>query len=131
DAVCSNPGGGYWSNLRGAKWINGHYADANYNHHLLPNDPRWDCSNTSHNPGQAAARSLHTGGVNVVMGDGSLHVRADGAGRSTWEARSPRAGGGVRGDYGGGMSRRTSPAAPWVSEEPTRLAPAAMSLSRA
>ena len=39
DTACSNPSGGYWSNLRGAKWINGHYADANYNHHLLPNDP--------------------------------------------------------------------------------------------
>src|SRR5262249_39467000 len=40
DAHCANGlanTGAYYSTMRGAKWINGHYADANYNHHLLPN----------------------------------------------------------------------------------------------
>ena len=93
------PGGGYWSNARGAKWINGHYADANYNHFLLPNDPRWDCSNVSHNPGLAAARSLHPGGVNVLLGDGSARFVTNGVAPSVWQALATRAGGEVPGDF--------------------------------
>ena len=91
--------GGYWSNARGAKWINGHYADANYNHHLLPNDPRWDCSNASHNPGQAAARSQHAGGVNVMLGDGSVRFVTNGIAPAVWQALATRAGGEVPGDF--------------------------------
>jgi prepilin-type N-terminal cleavage/methylation domain-containing protein/prepilin-type processing-associated H-X9-DG protein len=102
DATCANGlanSGAYWSNLRGAKWINGHYADANYNHHLLPNDPRPDCSNASHNPGQAAARSNHSGGVNVLLGDGAVRFVANGISSITWQALATRAGGEVLGDY--------------------------------
>ncbi|HEY1377397.1 MAG TPA: DUF1559 domain-containing protein [Gemmataceae bacterium] len=93
------PGGGYWSNARGAKWINGHYADANYNHFLLPNDPRWDCSNASHNPGLAAARSLHPGGVNVLMGDGSVRFVINGIDYATWQAIATRSGGEAGGNF--------------------------------
>ena len=95
DANCA--AGGTWSNMRGAKWINGHYADANYNHHLLPNDPRWDCSNASHNPGQAAARSYHTGGVNVLLGDGSVRFVRNAIDPFTWRGLATRAGGEVLG----------------------------------
>jgi prepilin-type processing-associated H-X9-DG protein len=91
--------GAYWSNIRGARWVNGHYADANYNHHLLPNDPRWDCSNASHNPGQAAARSQHTGGVNVLLGDGSVRFATNGINPTTWQALATRAGGEVMSDF--------------------------------
>jgi prepilin-type N-terminal cleavage/methylation domain-containing protein/prepilin-type processing-associated H-X9-DG protein len=94
DAACA-AGSGYWSNQRGARWINGHYADANYNHHLLPNDPRWDGSNASHNPGQAAARSQHPGGVNVLLGDGSVRFVANGINPTTWQALATRGGGEV------------------------------------
>src|SRR5439155_11305160 len=93
DATCAAglaTAGAYWSNLRGAKWINGHYADANYNHHLLPNDSRWDCSNASHNPGQAAARSLHTGGVNVLLGDGAVRFVSNGVDPNVWQALAAR-----------------------------------------
>ncbi len=98
DAACA-AGRGYWSNLRGARWINGHYADANYNHHLLPNDPRWDCSNASHNPGQAAARSQHAGGVNLLLGDGSVRFVTNAVNPATWQALATRGGGEVAGDY--------------------------------
>jgi prepilin-type N-terminal cleavage/methylation domain-containing protein/prepilin-type processing-associated H-X9-DG protein len=102
DATCAaavSTGGAYWSNLRGMRWINGHYADANYNHHLLPNDPRWDCSNASHNPGQAAARSSHTGGVNVLLGDGSVRFVTNGINPVIWQGLATRSGGEVVGDY--------------------------------
>jgi prepilin-type N-terminal cleavage/methylation domain-containing protein len=101
DANCSAgaSNGAYWSNVRGAKWINGHYADANYNHHLLPNDSRWDCSNASHNPGQAAARSQHPGGVNLLLGDGAVRFVTNGIGPATWQALATRNGGEVFGDY--------------------------------
>jgi prepilin-type processing-associated H-X9-DG protein len=85
--------------MRGAKWINGHYADANYNHHLMPNSKTWDCSNASHNPGQAAARSMHTGGVNVMMGDGSVRFISNNVDSFTWRAISTRAGGEVFGNF--------------------------------
>src|SRR5262249_38097129 len=102
DATCAaglaNPGA-YWSNLRGARWINGHYADANYNHHLLPNAPRPDCSNASHNPGQAAARSSHDGGVNVLLGDGSVRFVTNGVAPATWQALATRAGNDLLGDF--------------------------------
>jgi len=102
DAACANGlanGGAFWSNLRGMRWINGHYADANYNHHLLPNDPRWDCSNASHNPGQAAARSAHTGGVNILLGDGSVRFVTNGVNPNVWQALATRSGGEVVADY--------------------------------
>ncbi|HEX4609650.1 MAG TPA: DUF1559 domain-containing protein [Urbifossiella sp.] len=101
DATCGGgaSGGGVWSSMRGAKWINGHYADANYNHHLMPNDPKWDCSNASHNPGQAAARSFHTGGVNVLLGDGSVRFVANGIDANTWRFLSTRANGDIPGNY--------------------------------
>ena len=101
DATCAAgaTGGAVWSGMRGAKWINGHYADANYNHHLMPNSPMWDCSNASHNPGQAAARSNHTGGVNVMMGDGSVRFISNSVDPFTWRALSTRAGGEVLGNF--------------------------------
>src|SRR5262249_23071847 len=100
DATCARGAvsGSYWSNARGARWINGHYADANYNHHLLPNDARWDCSNSGHNPGQAAARSNHTGGVNTLFGDGSVHFIANGVDSVVWQALATRNGGEVMGN---------------------------------
>jgi prepilin-type N-terminal cleavage/methylation domain-containing protein/prepilin-type processing-associated H-X9-DG protein len=101
DANCAAgaTGSAVWSAMRGAKWINGHYADANYNHHLVPNDTRWDCSNASHNPGQAAARSYHSGGVNVLLGDGAVRFVRNGIDPATWRALGTRNGGEVVGDY--------------------------------
>jgi prepilin-type N-terminal cleavage/methylation domain-containing protein/prepilin-type processing-associated H-X9-DG protein len=101
DANCAGgaSGGAVWSSMRGAKWMNGHYADCNYNHHLLPNDKRWDCSNASHNPGQAAARSYHANGVNVLLGDGSVRFIRNGIDAGTWRALGTRAGGEVLGDF--------------------------------
>ncbi len=57
---------------RGAKWVNGHYADSLYNHFLRPNAADPDCHNGFHNFAITNARSNHTGGVNVALCDGSV-----------------------------------------------------------
>jgi prepilin-type N-terminal cleavage/methylation domain-containing protein len=64
--------GGTWTSVRGAKWINGHFGDAIYNHFYLPNSDSPDCGNASHNFALTAARSMHGGGVFVLLCDGSV-----------------------------------------------------------
>jgi prepilin-type processing-associated H-X9-DG protein len=43
--------------------------------------------------GFRAARSLHSGGVNVTFGDGSVRFIADTVQRDVWRAMATRAGG--------------------------------------
>ena len=45
------------------------------------------------------SRSYHTGGVNVVLLDGSVRFIANGIAPATWRALGTRAGGEVPGDY--------------------------------
>jgi len=65
----------------------------------MPNDQKWDCSNASHNPGQAAARSMHPGGVNVMFGDGSIRFIRNSIDVATWRGLATREGREVLGDY--------------------------------
>jgi len=60
-------------------------------------DPRAPC--TEANPGQAAARSRHQGGVNVVLCDGSTRFVTNGIDIATWRALGSMAGGEVVGNY--------------------------------
>jgi prepilin-type processing-associated H-X9-DG protein len=59
------------------------------------------CQQLSNNaaPSHKAARSRHSGGVNVVFGDGSLHFIRDGVDPLTWKALGTMNGGEVVGDY--------------------------------
>ncbi len=71
-------GNGTWNPRRGEQWINGHFGNTLYNHFYTPNQAgKWDCGNASHNKGLTAARSLHTGGVNVLLGDGGVRFVSD------------------------------------------------------
>jgi prepilin-type N-terminal cleavage/methylation domain-containing protein/prepilin-type processing-associated H-X9-DG protein len=79
---------------RGALWADGAYNSGLYNHVLPPNSPTMDCVRHS-NPAWKAARSRHTGGVNVLRGDGSVHFARDGVALPVWQALGTRAGGEV------------------------------------
>ncbi len=89
------PGAGAWSGNRGDRWINGGYQATLYNHYAPPNAAGYDCINAANNYGLAAARSYHTGGVNLTLCDGSVRFVANGVDAVTWRALATRAGGEV------------------------------------
>jgi prepilin-type N-terminal cleavage/methylation domain-containing protein/prepilin-type processing-associated H-X9-DG protein len=107
DAACASATNWNVENRRGFQWVAGEYRCASYNHYYLPNDPRWDCFTYSLDPsilytslGWRAARSLHTGGVNVTLGDGSVRFIGNTVSLATWRGLATRKGGEVLGsDY--------------------------------
>ncbi len=74
---------------------------ASYNHYYTPNSPTYDCVTNDLNPGEGiysalafrAARSWHPGGVNVLLGDGSVQFITNTVDLATWRGLSTRAGG--------------------------------------
>jgi prepilin-type N-terminal cleavage/methylation domain-containing protein/prepilin-type processing-associated H-X9-DG protein len=54
---------------------------------------------TTSSPYQVSARSKHSGGVNALFCDGSVHFISNGISTSTWEALGTMNGGEVIGDY--------------------------------
>lgn len=103
DANCSAATLWNFQRRRGFMWATGEIRSASYNHYLKPNDPAFDCISNAIAPGAAnftaigfrAARSLHVGGVNVLMCDGSVRFVNDNVGLSTWRALATRASGEV------------------------------------
>lgn len=92
-AACSG-GSGTWNPKRGEQWINGHFGNTLYNHYYTPNQKGvWDCGNGSHNKGLTAARSNHTGGVNILLCDGSIRFVSNIIDPTIWRNLSTRAGG--------------------------------------
>lgn len=86
---------------RGFAWANGEFRCALYNHRMTPNSPTPDCMGvqivgdvkTRYTPyGWRAARSRHSGGVNQLLADGSLHFVADAVDLDVWRALSTIAG---------------------------------------
>ncbi len=90
------------SDPRGFAWANGEYRSAMYNHYLAPNSQTLDCissrltgslSEVYAAYGWRTARSLHVGGVNLLLADGSIQFVTDQIDASVWKSRSIRDGG--------------------------------------
>ncbi len=81
-------------------WYSGEIRNTSYNHYYNPNDSRWDCITNAYSLGYTAvgwkaARSLHTGGVHLLMCDGSVRFVSNNIDNTLWRSLATRAGGEV------------------------------------
>jgi prepilin-type N-terminal cleavage/methylation domain-containing protein/prepilin-type processing-associated H-X9-DG protein len=82
---------------RGKNWMHGSMAFTLFNTVALPNSAQWTyCSNqTGSTSTFSEADSYHSGGVNTLMGDGSVRFVKNTISRQTWWALGTRANGEV------------------------------------
>lgn len=99
DASCDSGSGGSFDGFRANKWAIGHAGDTLYNHAMRPNDSRWDCTNSFYSEARMATRSLHVGGVQLLLFDGSVRFISDSINLATWRGLATRAGTEVLGDF--------------------------------
>lgn len=103
--ICTraDPGGEHESRS-GESWFFSGFHFTSYNHCVPPNAASQDCSLYPHvgsihdriiQAGVFAARSRHSGGVNALLMDGTVHFITDSVNLSTWRALATRAGGEV------------------------------------
>ncbi len=85
------------ANLLGfGNWHRGYYMSTLYNHVFTPNANAFDCCNNCGFPGGdgeetiMTARSYHSGGVNVLMGDGQVRFVSDGVDEKVWRSVGSR-----------------------------------------
>ena len=102
DANCASPPTWNGNNRRGFMWASGEIRCATYNHYYTPNSKKYDCVNNDPAAGYTAsgfrgARSRHAGGVNLLLGDGSVRFVSESVAPAAWSALGTRAGGEVIG----------------------------------
>jgi len=90
---CETPAPGGWYSQRSGKWILGNYGNTLYNHYYAPNSEHWDCMNLAQQKGFLAARSYHSGGVQLLLCDGSVHFMIDTIEAAVWRGLATRSGG--------------------------------------
>jgi prepilin-type N-terminal cleavage/methylation domain-containing protein len=88
-----------WRGDRAVSWIGGPGHRGVFNTYLMPNDPMIDCG--LFGLGWFKASSGHPGGVNMVLGDGSVHFIKNHIDMNTWRALSTRNDSEVIGSYCG------------------------------
>ncbi len=98
EAACDSAPASTFKTNRNAIWADGNYINGLFNASFAPNDARPDCIRHS-NPGYKAARSRHVGGVNALMGDGSVRIVSDSIALPTWRALASRNGGEVATEF--------------------------------
>lgn len=85
---------------RGNTWAAASHLSGFFNAYLPPNSPRSDCIvHFTFSPGWVAARSRHSGGVNVALVDGSVRFVSDSIDLGVWRSLSSRNGNEVIGDF--------------------------------
>jgi len=81
---------GEWDATAGRYWFFSGFANGSYNHNGTPNDPRPSCVAPSPDDtnlgGLSPPRSFHTGGVNVLFGDGHVLFVRDSTEMPVWVA---------------------------------------------
>ena len=82
-------------NYRGLQYYRALQALHTYAHTVQPNYKGFDCMDSGANAAHIAARSNHSGGVNVLNADGSVRFVKDSISLQTWMALGTRAGGEV------------------------------------
>ena len=80
-----------WSGQRGREWARGSFIYASYNHYWTPNSTEFDCL-SGNVAGRIAARSYHTGGVNLLYLDGHVFFHSNSVDQSVWRAVASRSG---------------------------------------
>jgi prepilin-type N-terminal cleavage/methylation domain-containing protein/prepilin-type processing-associated H-X9-DG protein len=83
---------------RGLQYFRGIPYYSYYTHTLTPNSKFRDCYEST-SRGHLAARSQHTGGVNVLLGDGSVRFVSDNIDGGVWKGVGSKSGGEVLGDF--------------------------------
>lgn len=91
DSACQSAGA--FGVTRGNTWAATSHLSGFFNTYLPPNSERSDCIiHYSFSPGWVAARSRHTGGVNVTLVDGSVRFIGNSIDLSVWRSLSTRDG---------------------------------------
>jgi prepilin-type N-terminal cleavage/methylation domain-containing protein/prepilin-type processing-associated H-X9-DG protein len=107
DSTCAAANRWNVDRRRGFMWATREIRCATYNHYYPPNSPLYDCMTNDVTPGPGlftavgfrAARSRHSSGVNVLLGDGSVRFVSNTIALDTWRALSTRRGGEVISDF--------------------------------
>ncbi|WP_165067635.1 DUF1559 family PulG-like putative transporter [Paludisphaera rhizosphaerae] len=93
--ICTYGGSGYSTRIyyRHQQYYRGLIMTGYFTETLTPNSKLWDCGDTSYQVAHQAARSNHSGGVNVGFADGSVRFVKDSISLPTWMALGTKAGG--------------------------------------
>jgi prepilin-type processing-associated H-X9-DG protein len=87
-----------WGTNSGPGWADGILRNTQYNHLQTPNSTYYDCTNSGTYPdgnnelAVVTARSYHKGGVNLLLGDGSVTFVGDSISLTVWQALATKDG---------------------------------------
>jgi prepilin-type N-terminal cleavage/methylation domain-containing protein len=104
DASCSAPTAWNYTDLRQFLWYSGEIRNTAYNHYFTPNSKNYDCITNAQALGYTAigwkaARSMHVGGVHLLLCDGAVRFVSDNVDVNVWRALATRANGEVLGEF--------------------------------